>query len=180
MQAYVLELGSLQGADLQVLTPIEGKSAVEVAADRGPAFGSTAARLLLRACHKSNLAIELQKLLKKSAFIDDHTVSLSCMCVNLYISHDSNVICLQYVSMLIYPALREQLRKQKDEKLEDCIVEAIVRGFALTAVEIAKISTHPLEEKILIVFDHAADYYEKRKVVSSFQVFFRYRLKFLL
>ena len=169
MQAYVLELDSLQGADLQVLTPIEGKSAVEVAADRGPAFGSTAARLLLRACHKSNLATELQKLLKKSAFIDDHTVSLSCNCMNLYITHDhdNNIICLQYVSMLIYPALREQLRKQKDEKLEDCIVEAIVRGFALTAVEIAKISTHPLEEKILIVFDHAADYYEKRKVVSS-------------
>lgn len=68
--------------------------------------------------------------------------------------------------MLTYPALRKQLRKQDDERLEDCIVEAIIRGFALTAVEVAKISTHPLEEKMLIVFDHAADYYEKRKVVS--------------
>ena len=86
MQAYVLELDSLEGAHLQVLTLIEGRSAVEAAADRGPAFGSTAARLLLKACHESDLATELQKLLKNSTFIDDHTVSLKYTCDLVYYS----------------------------------------------------------------------------------------------
>ena len=72
---YVLKLPSLRGTDLKLLTPIDGKTAVETAVYRGPAFGRIAAKLFLRACQESNLASELRNFLQNSEYINDHTVS---------------------------------------------------------------------------------------------------------
>jgi len=63
----------------------------------------------------------------------------------------NNVVCLQCTSMLV--CMKDELKEQDDGELEECIVQAAIRGFPLTAVEIAKGSPHPLEEKMLIVFD---------------------------
>jgi len=54
---YVLKLPSLQGADLKLLTPIDGKTAVETATYRGPTFGRIAAILFLRACQGLTIAL---------------------------------------------------------------------------------------------------------------------------
>ena len=72
---YVLNLPSLQGSDLQLLKPVNGKTAVETAAYRGPTFGRIAAILFLRACEESELVSELRSFLQNSEFINDHTVS---------------------------------------------------------------------------------------------------------
>ena len=69
----MLDLPSLQGTDLKQL--IDGKTAVETVAYRGPAFGKIAAILFLRACEESDLASELRSFLQNSEFINDHTVS---------------------------------------------------------------------------------------------------------
>ena len=66
--------------------------------------------------------------------------------------------------------MKDELKEQDDGELEECIVQAAIRGFPLTAVEIAKGSPHPLEEKMLIVFDRSAQSFTENNahVVSVF------------
>ena len=90
------------------------------------------------------------------------------LCYN-YITHYLSLHGLQCVSMLRLQHLRDQLKVQDRDELERCIVRATIRGFALTAVEIAKVSPHPVEEMMLVVFDHSAkNSTEEEKVVSAF------------
>ena len=64
--------------------------------------------------------------------------------------------------------MKDELKEQDEGELEECIVQAAIRGFPLTAVEIARCSPHPLEEKMLIVFDRSAhSFTEKNAYVVS-------------
>jgi len=66
--------------------------------------------------------------------------------------------------------MKDELKEQDDGELEECIVRAAIQGFPQTAVEIARCSSHPLEEKMLIVFDRSAQSFTENnaRVVSVF------------
>ena len=68
--------------------------------------------------------------------------------------------------------MKDKLKEQDEGELEDCIVQASIRDFPLTALEIAKGSPHPVEEKMLIMLDHCADTFTKtnKRVVSVFML----------